>query len=224
MLLNISKIGKILKETNRLAGEFNTSIPLKVEIKKEINPITYLIKLGNREVETKSFVPLKVGNKYLANVTEKKGKITIQNLKPYPKLLELLEKLPLKKEQNLTKEKILEHLSHAKSKEEFLFYANILFAFQKGIRHIFINEKNNQGIMQFKYEKNRITFYAAFKFLGELKGEITPYKVTIYTPFKNVASLILQNSDKIDKKVEVFVNDSINSMFEFKNSLLDIKA
>ncbi len=90
MLLDISKIGKILKEQNRLLSvEFNTQIPLKIEVKKEINPITYLIKLGNKEIETKSFIPLKVGNRYLANVIEKKGKITIQNLKPYPKLLEL---------------------------------------------------------------------------------------------------------------------------------------
>ena len=225
MLLDISKIGKILKEQNRLSSvEFNTQIPLKIEVKKEINPITYLIKLGNKEIETKSFIPLKVGNRYLANVIEKKGKITIQNLKPYPKLLELLEKLPLKKETEFTKEKILEHLSNAKTKEEFSFYANILLAFQKGIRHIFINEKNNKAIMQFKYEKNLITFYAAFKFLGELKGKITPNKVTIYTQFENVKNLLLDNSDKIEKKVEVFLEKKITPIFEFKNSLIDIKA
>ena len=75
MPLNISKLGKILKTLNRLEGikEFNATLPVKIEVKKEINPIRYLIKLGNREIETKSNLPLVVGKKYFAQIKEFKS-------------------------------------------------------------------------------------------------------------------------------------------------------
>ena len=224
-MLNIFKLGKVLNETNRLSGikEFNASVPIKIEILKEINPITYEIKLGNKIVETKSHLPLKTGGKYLANVIEKKDFIQIQNLKEYPKFLELLEKLPKTKEMNLDKNEILNKLQNSTTKNEFMFYANILLAFQKGIRHILINEEKNRGFMQYKFEKNQIKFYACYKFLGELEGIITPKKVMIFTQFNNVASLISQNKD-IDLDVEVYVKENIKPLFEFKNSLIDIKA
>ncbi len=225
-MLNLFKIGKILNETNRLSGikEFNASVPVKLEVLKEINPITYEIKLGNKTVETKSHIPLEVGKKYLANIVEKKEYIQIQNLKEFPKLLETLEKISFSKEMNLDKDTIIDKLTHAKTKDEFMFFANILLALQKGIRHIFINEKNNKALLQLKKNKNSIDFYACYKFLGELEGTITPHKVMILTPFKNVASLIEQNSEELDKKVEVKIKNTIKPLYEFKNTLLDIKA
>ena len=71
---NISKLGKILKSLNRLEGikEFNATLPVKIEVKKELNPIKFLINLGNREIETKSYIPLQVGKKYLAQIKETK--------------------------------------------------------------------------------------------------------------------------------------------------------
>jgi hypothetical protein len=224
-VLNIFKLGKVLSETNRLNGikEFNASVPIKIEVLKEINPITYEIKLGNKIVETKSNFPLKTGGKYLANIVEKKEFIQIQNLKEFPKLLDILEKLPKIKEINLDKNEILNKLQNSQTKNEFMFYANILLAFQKGIRHIFINEEKNRGLLQYKYEKNHVKFYACYKFLGELEGIITPNKVTVFTQFKNVASLISENKD-IDLDVEVYLKEKIKPLFEFKNSLIDIKA
>jgi hypothetical protein len=60
MSLNLSKIGKVLKTLNRFESikEFNASLPVKIEVKKEINPIRFLIQLGNREIETKSYICL----------------------------------------------------------------------------------------------------------------------------------------------------------------------
>jgi hypothetical protein len=95
MPLNLSKVGKVLKTLNRLEGikEFNASLPVKIEVKKELSPIRFLIKLGNREIETKSYIPLKVGKKYLAQIKEGKYSIKISNLKEYPKILNTLKKI-----------------------------------------------------------------------------------------------------------------------------------
>lgn len=225
-MLNLSKIGKILKATNRMAEikDFNNSIPIKIEVLKEINPITYKIKLGNKEVETKSYIPLEINKKYFANVKEKKGYIQITNLKEYPKLLEILEKMPNQKEIDITKDKIIQKLTSSTSKEEFLFFANIFLALQKGIYHLFINEKNNRGVMQYKYTKNQIIFYACYKFLGEIEGIITPKKIKIFTEYKNSAKLILENKEEINLDVEVALKNEIKPIYEFKNSLLNLKA
>ena len=41
MPLNISKLGKVLKTLNRLEGikEFNATLPVKIEVKKEIKKV-----------------------------------------------------------------------------------------------------------------------------------------------------------------------------------------
>ncbi|QCT95043.1 hypothetical protein FE773_07515 [Caminibacter mediatlanticus TB-2] len=226
MLSNLFKIGKILKETNRLNGikEFNTQIPIKIEVIKEINPITYKIKLGRKEVDTKSSIPLEIGKKYFAIVKEKKNYVEISNLKEYPKLLDKLEKIPISTNIHLDKEKIIKHLSNSTDKNEFLFFANILLALQKKIYHIFINNKNNKAIMQYKFNKNKIKFYACYKFLGEIEGDITPTKITLYTPYQNVANLLINNSNEIDIDIEVFIKENIKELYEFTNSLIDIKV
>ena len=81
MPLNLSKVGKILKTLNRvdLPTEFNATLPIKIEVKKQLSPIRYLIQLGKKEVQTKSYTPLIVGKKYFAQIKEKKGVIQITN-------------------------------------------------------------------------------------------------------------------------------------------------
>ena len=226
MLSNLFKLSKVLSETNRLntIKDFNTQIPIKIEVLKEINPITYKIKLGRKEVETKSAIPLEVGKKYFAIVKEKKNFVEISNLKEYPKLLEKLDTISFSQNLHLDKEKIIHHLTNAKTKDEFLFFANIFIALQKEIHHLFINEKNNKAIMQYKLEKNKIKFYACYKFLGEIEGEITSKKVKIFTPYKNIADLIINSKETINLAVEVIIKNNIKEIFEFKNTLLDIKV
>ena len=84
MNLKISEIGKILKTINKFSSiEFNTTLPVKLEVKEKISDIRYLIKLGKKEVITKSYTPLAPG-KYFAIVKDLRGNIQISNLKPLP--------------------------------------------------------------------------------------------------------------------------------------------
>ena len=79
-MFNISQVGKILKATNRLniPTEFNASLPITIEVKKQINPIRYILKLGRKEVETKSYTPLEIGAKYKAQINQTDNKIEIE--------------------------------------------------------------------------------------------------------------------------------------------------
>jgi len=222
MALKISEIGKLLKTANRFQSiEFNTTLPAKIEVKEKLNDIKYLIKLGKKEVITKSFVPLKKG-KYFAIVKEIGNTLKISDLKPIPKMAILLDKIKLK-DKFITKEHILTHLSNASNKEEFLFFTNILIAMQqKKIYHLIINEKK-KSILQYKYSKNRLKFYAVFNNLGEIEGEIYNNNLDIYSPYKNTVALIKKYSHLIGFNLNIFIKDT-KPLYEFNNSLLNLKA
>jgi hypothetical protein len=222
---NISKLGKVLKSLNRLEGikEFNATLPVKIEVKKEINPIRYLIKLGNRELETKSSVPLKPGKKYFAEIKEHNGKIQISNLKPIPKLLEILEKTVFhKKLTEFGKKEILTRLANSDSKTEFIFYTNILMAYQEKIYHLIINEKK-KALLQYKYSKNKVKFYAVFNHLGEIEGEITETALTVYSPYNATLLLIKTYEDELDLDL-VLIKKEIKPLYGFSENLLNLKA
>ena len=225
MPLSISKIGKILKTINRLNTiEFNAALPIKVEVKKQLNPIRYLIKLGNKEIETRSYTPLEVGTKYLAEIKEQKGVIQIKNLKKLPKIMEMLENISQKKDLiKLDKKEILHHLAHAKNKEEFLLFSNIFFALtQYNIHHLIISEEK-KAIIQYKYKKNKLQFYACFTHLGEMEGEIVLPRVKIYSPYISTIRLIQQYKNELDYIIETEKKD-VAPIYKFSNNILDLKA
>ena len=220
MPLNISKVGKILNTLNKFQTiDFNTTLPVKLEVKDKINNIKYLIRLGRKEVVTKSFTPLKKG-KYFAIVKEIHGNINISNLKKLSNIALMFEKIE-PKDVN-TKHQILIHLANTSSKEEFIFYMNILISFQQKIYHLFINDKK-KALLQYKFQKNKLQFYAVFNNLGEIEGEIFENSLNIYSPFKNTLQLIKENEDMINLKVNVFLKEA-KPLYEFSENLLNLKA
>jgi len=225
MPLKISDVGKILKALNKFEGigEFNTSLPVKVEVKKAINPITYLINVGNKkDLVTKSKVKLNPG-KYFASIKELDGFIQIKNLKPLPKIAIFLEKINFNfKEKPFNKNNIIHQLANATSKEEFLFFTNVLLAMQKKIYHYIINEKK-KALLQYKYSKNKLQFYAIFNNLGEIEGEIFNNLVKIYSPYKEVLNLIEKNKNLINLDIQTFLKNT-KPLFEFNENLLNLKA
>jgi hypothetical protein len=225
MPLNLSKIGKVLKTLNRFEGikEFNASLPVKIEVKKEINPIRFLIQLGNREIETKSYIPLQVGKKYLAQIKEGKYSIHISNLKEYPKILDTLKKINFTKE-ILTpdKKETMQHLANANNKNEFIFWMNILIAFNQKIYHLIINGKK-KAIMQLKYKKNTVKFYAVFEHLGEIEGILYQRSLKLFCEFDSTISLINLYKNELPFIVEVNKKE-IDSLYEFSENLINLKV
>ena len=221
MPLNLSKVGKILKTLNRvdLPTEFNATLPIKIEVKKQLSPIRYLIQLGKKEVQTKSYTPLIVGKKYFAQIKEKKGVIQITNLKEFPKILEDLEKIDVKE----FKEKdILKHLANSNSKNEFIFWTNILLAYKNKIHHFIINEKR-KAIMQFKYSKNRVKFYSVFSHLGEIEGEISEEFLIISSNYESTLKLIDTYKEELNLKI-ILKKEEAKPLFNFSENLLNLKA
>jgi hypothetical protein len=240
-MFNISQIGKIMKATNRLnmPTEFNATLPLTITVKKQLNPIRYLLQLGKKEVEVKSYTKLEIGANYKAQINQTDNKIEIKNLSKIPTIFNKIPKNlnytieDLLKDDSLKDNKsykhfLLNHLASSNSKEEFLFFTQLLLAENQQIKHLFINEDKKRALMQLKYKKNRIKFYGFFEHLGAIGGEIflsdTIY-LNLMVEFQNSLNLINQNIDELKGIVITIKQEKIKPLFEVSdNSLLNLKV
>lgn len=239
-MFNISQIGKIMKATNRLnmPTEFNSTLPLTITVKKQLNPIRYLLQLGKKEVEVKSYTKLEIGANYKAQINQLNNKIEIKNLSKIPTIFNKIPKTlnytidDLIKE-NLNDDKsykhfLLNHLANSNSKEEFIFFTQLLLAENQQIKHLFINEKKKKALMQLKYKKNRLKFYGFFEHLGAIGGEMflaDSIYLNLMVEFQNSLILINQNIDELKGIVVNIKQEKIKPLFEVSNnSLLNLKA
>jgi len=242
-MFNISQVGKILKATNRLniPTEFNSTLPITITVKKQLNPIRYILQLGKKEVETKSYTPLEIGAKYKAQINQTDSKIEIKNLTKLPNIFnkfpdtiqysidDLLKDNPLESNKKY-KNFLLNHLATCNSKDEFLFYSQLLLAFNQEIKHLFIKENNKKALIQLKHKKRKITFYAFFENLGAIGGEIyliDNIYLNLMVEFQNSLHLIQQNINELKGIIiNSITQEKIKPLFEISenNTLLNIKA
>jgi len=240
-MFNIAQVGKILKATNRLnmPTEFNATLPITITVKKQLNPIRFLLQMGNKEVETKSYTPLEVGAKYKAEILQKDSKIEIKNLTKLPNIFnkfpdtikysvdDLLKDNPLESN-NKYKNFLLNHLANATTKDEFLFYSQMLLAFNQEIKHLFIKDEK-KALIQFKHKKRKINFYAYFESLGAIGGEIyltDEIYLNLMVEFQNSFYFIQKYIDELNGIRVNIKQDKIKPLFEISenNSLLNLKV
>jgi hypothetical protein len=240
-MFNISQIGKIMKATNRLnmPTEFNSTLPLTIKVKKQLNPIRYMLQLGRKEVEVKSYNKLEVGANYKAMINQTNNKIEIKNLSKLPEIFnkmpnnlnytidDLIKDNPLKDNTHY-KNFLLNHLTNATTRDEFIFLSQLLLAENQQIKHLFINEKKKRALMQIKYKKNRLKFYGFFENLGAIGGEMflaDSIYLNLMVEFQNSLILIQNNIDELKGMVVNIKQEKIKPVFEISdNSLLNIKV
>ena len=240
-MFNISQVGKILKATNRLnmPTEFNATLPLTITVKKQLNPIRYVLQLGKKEVETKSYTPLEVGAKYKAQINQTDSRIEIKNLTKIPNIFnkfpnsikysvdDLLKDNPLESHEKY-KTFLLHHLSNAQTKDEFIFYSQMFLALNQEIKHLFIKDER-KALIQFKHKKRKLNFYAYFENLGAVGGEIL-YADEIYlnlmVEFQNSFNFIKKQVDELNGIIVNIQNQKVKPLFEITehNNLVNLKA
>ena len=240
-MFNISQVGKILKATNRLnmPTEFNSTLPLTIIVKKQLNPIRYLLQVGKKELETKSYTPLEVGAKYKAQINQTDSKIEIKNLTKLPNIFnkfpdsieysidDLLKDNPLESNKKY-KKFLLNHLANASTKEEFLFYSQMLLAFNQEIKHLFIKDEK-KALIQIKHKKRKIDFYAYFENLGAIGGEIyliDEIYLNLMVEFQNSLILIQKYTNELNGIRVTLTQEKIKPLFEIseKDTLLNLKV
>ena len=240
-MFNISQVGKILKATNRLnmPTEFNASLPITIEVKKQINPIRYILKLGKKEVETKSYTPLEIGGKYKAQINQTDNKIEIKNLKKIPNIFnkfpnsikygidDLLKDDPLKSPDKY-KTFLMKNLAQANNQQEFVFYSQMLLALNQEVYHLFINDEK-KSLIQLKPKKKKLKFYGFFENLGGIGGEIyliDEIYLDLMVEFHNSLYLIEKHlSDLKGIIINSIKQENLTPLFEISGeNILNLKA
>ena len=240
-MFDISQIGKILKQTNRLSmpSNINNTLPITITVKKQLSQNEYLLELGRKNIKTYSQIKLELNTKYKAIIQQTDTKINIKNLTKIPNIflnfpdsLEL-PSLDLSKDSFAQTDKnyknfLLHQLSQAHSKEEFLFFSQLFLAFNQGIRHFLINDQR-KALFQTKYKKNKIKFYGYFENLGGVGGEIylaDSIYLNLMVEFQNSLELLKANLKNLKGLKVNIKKETTKPLFDIKNdtNLFNIKV
>ena len=258
MLGNLSplaKIENILAKINSSTIKFDKILPVNIDVKEKLEAKTYLLQVGKKEMTTKSMVDLEVGKQYWGVMKEdaKLKSLSLSQLLEKPQLLQgkksLLPNLSLQKlEQLLTSENpkeamkfgLLEKMTNATSKQEFMTLSNMLQAVNENVFTMLLAHDNNETLFQFKKRKSKesddaskedvkIDFYAAFANLGPIEGVVEVIdgvrKLSLYLYYENSLKFLEKELKSLDLEGFLYKKEGkITPLYEYGESLLDVKG
>ncbi len=220
--------------------KFNGSLPVTLEVLEQISYKRYNLKIGHKQMSTRSLTPLKVGYRYWANFSQtREGMLSINNLKEKPALLqkeldfleinswEIIDEF-CKNGVDFFKEWILCKLEKTEIKSEFLMLTSMLLSLNEGIFHLPFKINSRAFLLQYRYNENSlnenlIDFYFAFDTLGAIKGQIDK-EVKMEVLYEKSANLINKENFK-DKKLHVNISPSmLLPIWKGDDGLLDVKG
>ncbi|MFC3847150.1 hypothetical protein ACFOPX_01185 [Helicobacter baculiformis] len=243
-LLSLQQLQNLLKDNPQ---HFNATLPLLLKVLEKKGAQKYLLQLGNQIVETKSQKPLIVGQNYWALMQKSSvGAIMLSNLTPQPKIVAQLKNAPLTLEiKDLPtllsqedfkgyKETLIQHLTHATTKQDFLLLGNLLLSLQHQVASFVIRDNHKEALLQFKPKKakqQRLDFYALYPHLGPLQGSIIFHdpglELYLNVAYESVRTLLQAHQHKLRGFENVHIataTNSIEPLFDFEESLLDTRG
>jgi len=253
----IKSLGKLAR-LNTLVSEakltrFNSLLPMKIDVLDELIPGKYKLQVGTKLLETKSNMKLDVGESYWGVMRDepKKG-ITLSQLLKQPKLLKNIKNIPKFDTQTLNnlfskespkaelKIALLEHLSKASSRSEFMTLTSMIEAINQNVFTFVFDQGGKEAIFQFKKrpskrkgakseEDAKIDFYAAFSNLGPVEGVVEVIDdiktLSLYLYYENSLEFLKSELNSIDMQVKLYKKDkTIEPIFNLTPSLLDIRG
>ena len=240
----ISTLGKLAGIGSEIAAptqssslSFNANLPVSLEVVRQIDAMRYCLKLGRKELTTRSSRPLKEGQKYWANFSEGKGGVlNISQLYRQPELFEQTAYfLPFSHEEIFNaslfgytafRSFLLEQLSdNALSKELFKTYSYMLLSLSKAVIHIPFFHQQKRVLVQFqKHTKGTIRFYIAHEHLGPLSGEMSNSELLLHVCYEKSFYYLNKESSKFGMITDLRIQKEIEPLFDLKNMALDIKG
>ncbi len=251
-ITNIAKIESLIASLK--VARFNSILPLTVDVLDRVKQNQYLLRVGTKELNTKSLVDLEVGSKYWALMKEdiSTNSISISNLLKKPKLLQMQREgfLPQFTAEKLAqliskdnpkiefKAMLLERLSSVTTKSEFMTIVNMLSALNENIFTMLLKDGDSGVLFQFKKRKKVnldskdegvIDFYAAFDNLGPIEGEISVVddrrRVTLNLFYENSLEFLKGELKNLDLDGVLYhKTGDIDPIYEPLPSLLDLKG
>ena len=251
-ILNIAKIDSLL--SNLKTARFNSLLPMTIDVLDKSKENLYMLKIGTKELSTKSAMNLEVGSKYWGMMKEDASlnSLSLSQLLKKPKLLQMQRDnfLPQFTETKLAelfskanpktefKLMLLDKLSQASTKNEFMTLTNMIAALNENIFTMVLKEGNQNTMFQFKKRKKvnqgakedaQIDFYAAFENLGPVEGLISVVKderrVSLSLFYESSLEFLKNELEFLDLKGLLYYKDKkIEPLYELTPSLLDVRG
>ncbi|PAF52519.1 hypothetical protein [Helicobacter sp. 13S00477-4] len=252
MLEQIASIAHLNTLSSELKGDisFNATLPLLLKVLGKDKNGEYILTLGNKTIRTKSHKELLIGQKYWANMSRSSvGAIILSDLIRQPKMIEVIEKSPLKfilsdlekilkesKKEPLEayKDFLIDKFANAQNRYDFLNLGNLLLSLHKNVLSFVISDSNKDGLIQIKpskFKKQSLEFYAIYPHLGPLEGKVylndSGVSAWIYVSYESVKKILERHKGELSgfDSVNIEVKKSIiEPLFEFEEGLLDVKG
>jgi hypothetical protein len=252
----ISQLRQIAKIENLLANmktaRFNSVLPVTIDVLAHKKNNQYTLQIGSKEMSTKSAMDLEVGGKYWGLMKEDPtlNTVSLSKLLKKPQLLQEGKQkfLPKFDEVKLTeliskenpkaelKMALLEKLSLASSKSEFMTLTNMIAAINENVFTMVLEQDHENTMFQFKkkrsdtddnVEDSTIEFYGAFEHLGPVGGEITiingERRVSLEVHYENTVDFLTKELENLNLEGFLYHKDKrVNPLFELPAALLDI--
>jgi hypothetical protein len=250
MTLSISELSTILQLAASSPNEAKALIKLlSIDVVKALGENRYLIQTASKDLTAHSEQKLQEGSRYWAELTAKQNSTpTLSKLIQHPAIMKELQQLPVmfdlkelhkilshEKPLESIKTKLLEHLSHASSKEDFTQISNLLLSFMNNTLTIPLQYQQYFGLFQMKKRYNKTTkrsqldFYAALHDLGPISGSVmliqNDISVNLSVVFKTTKLFLEENLNDIRYKTTIRLQEDIQPLYNLQtNKILDISA
>lgn len=249
MNITSNELKALLQLVSQSPQSVNTLAKLvSIDVLKSLGNSEYLVSIDNKQLTAHSDKNLPLKSQMWAEVVVKENLPHISKLITKPTSLtdntfkgfhlnekEFVNLLHSKEPLTTHKNSIVEHLSHANSKEEFINLSGQLLALNAHTLQIPLQYRASFGLLQMKKryndtkKKTSIDFYAALHHLGPISGSIMmlneTIKVHLEVAFKSTQHYLEHDLNFLPEHyhLTIVLSDTISSIFEPTNSaILDV--
>lgn len=215
---------------------FNANLPINVEVLKQLDASRYRLKLGRKELTTKSHKPLREGEMYWGNFSQANGGIlTLSQLYRQPTLFQnsayfldaSLEAMIEIEQFSFAsfKEALLEELLKENiDKTLFKTLSYMLLALNKGVVHLPFLHENKRSLIQFSLSSEGYNFYIASENLGPLEGKVRHEELHLSAMYEKSLYFLEKELPKLDMIATLSLRKEVHSLFDTHELSLDLKV
>lgn len=214
-------------------SSFNANLPIVINVLKQIGFNRYMLKIGNKEISTKSQKSLKEKAKYWGELRQYMGVINVGGLNEFPKIMNeyfiqddsfwILENLATNSSLKWLHSWILDNLAKTNSKDEFKTLTSMLLALNESVIHLPLKFENKLFLLQIKLEERKSHFYFIFENLAPINGSIVGENIILNSLYdKTIFHLTKHKPSNLNVSINKVAK--ISPLWQIEQNLLDVKG
>lgn len=217
-------------------GNFNANLPITVHVLKQLDPFRYRLKVGRKELSTKSHKALKEGEAYWGDFSQnQEGILTLSALSKQPYCFQnraFFLELPL--ESFLSEEPFRVHhfkkivlqamLNPKMNQTLFTTLSTMLLALENHTVHLPLLLHEKRCVVQFSLKEEALHFYLACEHLGPMQGFMDDKTVVLEALYSKTLFYLKKSRSPFPFDVDLRMNSTISPLFDTHERLLDMKG